>query len=122
MLLALLAAVADLTAFTAKTQPSIVLLEQLDGAGQALGSGTGFFVSADGRIATNLHVIKGAERLRATLSDGRKIEVAGIVIEDPDHDLAVVKVEGSGFPALQLGAALGLQPGVPIVVVGHPLG
>src|SRR5438105_2935128 len=106
MLLALLAAVADLTAFTARTQPSIVLLERLDNWDRVLSSGTGFFISEDGRIATNHHVIERAERLRARLSDGRKIEVAGIVIDDPDHDLAIVKVDGTGFPALQLGAAL----------------
>jgi S1-C subfamily serine protease len=122
MLLALLLAAVDLTAFAARTQPSIVLVQQLDSLGEPRSSGTGFVISADGRIATNHHVIANADRLRATFSDGKKLEVVGIVADDPDHDLAILKIDGSGYPALQLGAALGLQPGVPIAVVGHPLG
>jgi S1-C subfamily serine protease len=122
MLLAALVAITDLTAFTVAAQPSIVLIEEVDSTGNPVGSGTGFFVSPDGRLATNHHVIEGAERLRVVLSDGKKHDVVGIVADDPDHDLAVLKVDGNGFPALRLGAALALQPGTPIAIVGHPLG
>lgn len=106
----------------AKTNPSVVLLTVSDAAGRTLGKGTGFFVSPDGRIVTNHHVIEGGVKVTATLKDGRKLEAEGLVADDEDHDLAIIKVPGDAHPALPLGQSRTLRQGDEIVVIGSPLG
>ena len=106
----------------AKTKPSVVLLVTYNAAGAKSGSGTGFFVSADGRVVTNHHVIEGAAKVIASLSDGRKITALGILADDPDKDLAVLKLPGEGFPALELGDSKKLRAGDEVVVIGSPMG
>lgn len=106
----------------AKSKPSVVLLQISDASGQKIGSGTGFFVSADGRIVTNHHVIDGAAKVTASLADGRKIDASGYLAIDPEKDLAVVKIPGEGYPALTLGESKSLRMGDEVVVIGSPLG
>jgi S1-C subfamily serine protease len=106
----------------AKAKPSVVLLQISDASGQKVGSGTGFFVSADGRIVTNHHVIDGAAKVTASLADGRKIDAVGYLASDPEKDLAIVKIPGDGYPALTLGESKGLRMGDEVVVIGSPLG
>lgn len=106
----------------AKAKPSVVLLSISDASGQKVGSGTGFFVSADGRIITNHHVIDGAAKVTASLADGRKIDATGYLAADAEKDLAIVKIPGEGFPALTLGESKGLRMGDEVVVIGSPLG
>src|SRR5687767_15126879 len=79
----------------AKAKLSVVLLTMSDGSGQKIGSGTGFFVSTDGLVVTNHHVIEHAAQVTASLADGTKIEALGILADDPDNDLAVIKLPGS---------------------------
>src|SRR5688572_3074229 len=56
------------------------------------GTGTGFFIDAEGHVLTNHHVIEGAERLTVKLADGRTLR-AEVVGSDPDTDIALIKVE-----------------------------
>jgi hypothetical protein len=100
----------------ARSRPSIVTMR----TGQILG--TGFVVRADGWIATNLHVIIGGPRLKVTLRDGRELEVVEVLAASPDRDLALVRVEASGLPALALGDSDALRPGDPVVAIGNPMG
>lgn len=85
------------------------------------GAGTGFIVSADGRIVTNAHVVKDAEKVTVKLTDGRALpaEVVGI---DEATDIAVVKVEADGLPTLAFGRSDELQVGEPVIAVGNPFG
>ncbi len=106
----------------ATTKPSVVLLTISDSADRKVGTGTGFFVSADGKIVTNHHVIEGAVKVTASLADGRKIECSGILADDEEKDLAIVKIPGADYPPLTLGNSKSLRPGDEVVVIGSPLG
>ncbi|MFO1540030.1 MAG: S1C family serine protease [Chloroflexota bacterium] len=85
------------------------------------GTGSGVIVDADGLILTNAHVVDGATEVEAILSDGNRErgEVVGI---DTYTDLAVVRIEGSGYPAAELGSSAGLRVGQLAVAIGSPLG
>ena len=68
---------------------------------QAMSSGSGFFISADGYIVTNNHVVENAEEIKVTLKDERELK-ARVVGRDEGTDLAVLKVEGARLPLRQL--------------------
>jgi serine protease Do len=85
------------------------------------GTGTGFLIDATGSILTNHHVIEGAERLTVKLADGRMLR-ATVVGSDPDTDIALIKVEGSGpFPYVTLGDSAKLRVGEWVCAIGNPL-
>ncbi|MBE7018593.1 MAG: PDZ domain-containing protein [Ruminococcaceae bacterium] len=85
------------------------------------GSGSGIILSNDGYIVTNNHVIEGASTIKVTLSDGTQYD-ATLVGGDARTDLAVIKIEGEGFPAATLGNSSELQVGELAVAIGNPLG
>ena len=118
----LVSADSELSALAERTKPSVVLLTVEDASGHKLGTGTGFFVSTDGRIVTNHHVIEGAAAVTATLADGSKRAVTGILADDADKDIAILDAEGEGFPALSLGDSNAVKPGDEVVVIGSPMG
>jgi len=83
--------------------------------------GSGFFISADGYIVTNYHVIEGAESVTVTLNDGSTVD-ATIVGSDEDTDIAVLKIAGSGYTYSVLGDSDSIKVGDPCVAIGNPLG
>lgn len=85
------------------------------------GTGSGFILSADGRLLTNAHVVEGAARVKVTLKDGQVYDgqVVGI---DKVTDVAVVKINASDLPTVTLGNAENLQPGEWAIAIGNPLG
>ena len=85
------------------------------------GLGSGVIVSADGYILTNNHVVASAEQLRVRLSDGRELECA-VVGTDPATDLAVLKVDQTGLPALDFADSDILEVGEWVVAIGSPFG
>lgn len=104
-------------------KPSVVQLKRLDALGQEIGSGTGFFVTSDGWLVTNHHVIDGASSLEAQLDDLSVVRVEGILAQNPDNDLAVVQVDIKGASALPLApASLNIEVGERVAVIGGPLG
>ena len=87
-----------------------------------VGMGSGVIVSSDGYILTNHHVAGGkSKRIVVSLADGRNVD-GETVWSDPVLDLAVVKVNLTGLPALKLGDADQLQVGETAVAIGNPLG
>jgi serine protease Do len=83
--------------------------------------GSGVIVSPDGYILTNNHVIDGATDVRVTLADKRQLK-ATVVGSDPKTDIAVLKVEGSGFPTITVGDSSKLQVGDYALAIGDPFG
>lgn len=84
------------------------------------GYGTGFFVSADGYVLTNHHVVAGADGITVTMSDRTEMD-AVLVGSDEASDIAVLKVAGSRFPALSL-SERGVRVGEPVLAIGSPFG
>jgi len=86
------------------------------------GTGTGFVVSADGKIATNYHVIAGASKIFVKLPDGRTIGTERVVAFDKRVDLAILQVEGISLPPLSLDDGEAVVVGQEVCVMGSPLG
>ncbi|MGH9744931.1 MAG: trypsin-like peptidase domain-containing protein [Candidatus Acidiferrales bacterium] len=103
--------------------PAVVLLRrhQVTGAGLLTISGTGFLVTSTGVVATNEHVTKGAPTISVVLPQGTEL-LGRVVYSDPKMDLALVKVEGEGFPYLPLGNITGVHAGQTVIAIGNPGG
>ncbi len=85
------------------------------------GSGSGFFFTPDGLLLTNSHVVHGARELRVSTLDGERF-AADIVGDDPDSDLAVLRVSTSGAPHVRFGSSARLRMGQIAIAIGNPLG
>ena len=83
--------------------------------------GSGFILTSDGNIVTNNHVIEDATEIQIKLADGRELP-ARVIGRDPTTDLALLKVEGTGFPVLPLGDSATLEVGEPVMAIGNPFG
>jgi serine protease Do len=83
------------------------------------GSGSGFFVTSEGLIVTNAHVVKDENGVTVTLADGKSVTSTNIYA-DEDRDLAFVKIPGTGYPVLRL-AGVTPNPGADVVAIGSPL-
>ena len=87
--------------------------------GTAIGSG--FLISADGKILTNRHVVDGADRVIVHLADHREF-TAKVIGTDEMSDVALLKVQATGLPFLKLADAKTLKPGQWVVAIGSPFG
>lgn len=83
--------------------------------------GTGFIISADGYVLTNHHVIDGADDIHVQLSDRRELS-ARLIGSDAETDVALLKVDESGLPAVRIGSSSALKPGQWVVAIGSPFG
>jgi serine protease Do len=117
----------DVAAVLKQVQPAVVSVQTqsltVDNLLQAQtqeAAGTGFIVSADGKIVTNDHVVAGAQQVQVTLSDGttKPAEVLGA---DQNADLAVLKIDGSNLPTAKLGDSNDVAVGDPVVAIGNAL-
>jgi ribosomal protein S16 len=103
----------SLEELVSRTKPAVVFLKSLTK------SGTGFFITATGIVATNAHLARGEEALLATLPNGTQLE-AKIVYVDPDLDIALAKTPGEGFPHLPLAEAATVRQGESVLAIGNP--
>ncbi len=88
---------------------------------QQRGVGSGFILSADGYVMTNAHVVDGADELLVTLTDKREFK-AKVIGLDKRSDVAVVKIEATGLPAVKLGDVNRLKVGEWVMAIGSPFG
>ncbi len=86
------------------------------------GQGSGFIISKEGLIMTNNHVVGDVDRMTVTLADGRKFTDAKVIGTDPDSEVAIIKIEGDGFPVLPLGDSDKMEIGDWVMAIGNPFG
>ncbi len=106
-----------------KVGPAVVHL-QMESANGPAGSGSGVVFTPDGYLLTNSHVVaaaSGGKRITATFPDGRVSE-ASIVGDDPDTDLAVLRLHGDAPTSARLGDSRRLKVGQLVVAIGNPFG
>ena len=92
-----------------------------DEAQRAFGLGSGVIISSRGYILTNHHVVEAADEIEVALADGKKL-AAKVVGNDPETDLAVLKVDAQNLPAITLDQAENLRVGDVVLAIGNPLG
>ncbi len=85
------------------------------------GVGSGFILTADGFILTNAHVVDGADEVLVTLTDKREFK-AKIIGADKRSDVAVVKIEATGLPAVRVGDVNRVKVGEWVLAIGSPFG
>jgi S1-C subfamily serine protease len=100
--------------------PAVAHIGVLSRNGQS-GSGSGVVFTPDGYVLTNSHVVNGAARLEATLTDGRRFE-ATLVGDDAATDLAVLRLSETGLPHAAFGRSATLRVGQMVIAIGNPLG
>jgi len=87
------------------------------------GTGSGIIIDTEGHVLTNYHVVKGADQLRVTLSDGSELE-GKVTGSDPENDLAVVKFDPKGRVVVPVafGSSTNLRVGQKVLAIGNPFG
>ncbi|MGB3088148.1 MAG: tetratricopeptide repeat-containing serine protease family protein [Phycisphaerae bacterium] len=107
-----------------RVSPAVVRVVVRDREFKEIGLGSGFFVTADGLLVTNHHVVRGAEFATVLRADGSTLFVDGVLALDEDHDLAVLKVGGTGLPCLEVAPAAAAPPpvGSRVYAIGNPQG
>jgi putative serine protease PepD len=110
----------DIAAILKADVPAVVAIVDDDGPRHGGAAGTGFVVSSDGVIVTNNHVIEGADTIQAHFSDGKEL-TAKVLGTAPSSDLAVIQVEGSNLPTIELGDSDQVQVGDDVVAIGNAL-
>ncbi len=105
-----------------RVSPSVVKIE-VGGEAQPgpSGSGSGFIFTPDGFVLTNSHVVRGNARLVVTLQDGRQSR-AEVIGEDPDTDLAVLRIHGTDLVPAPLGNSQTVRVGQVAIAIGNPYG
>ena len=113
-----------------KVSPSVVYIEVQQPARsrrgntprvprEARGSGSGFIFTPDGFILTNSHVVHSANQIEVTVADGHKYQ-ADLIGDDPDTDLAVIRINAPNAVPAKLGEAAKIRVGQLVVAIGNP--
>lgn len=110
----------DSPSIVARVSPAVVLIKGETGDGTILGSG--LIVSPDGKIATNLHVIRDLRTAGVQLASGEIFDAISVLAFDDRKDLAIIKIAGFDLPTVELGNSNEVRSGEPVVVIGSPRG
>src|SRR5260370_23612530 len=111
------------TSAPAPAAPAVVLLDvvQRNGQRERRGSGSGFFFTPDGLLLTNSHVVHQARHIHVSTPDDEHY-AADVVGDDPDSDLALIRVSAKSSPHLQFARSAALRIGQLAIAIGNPLG
>jgi Trypsin-like peptidase domain len=106
----------------AKAKEAVVQIATFDQNRQPLKTGTGFFVTGDGYLLTNNHVVEGASFILVQTSAGAAYHFEGAVVRSTDPDIAMLKFTTTDVPHLQLGSSADVVEGQKVLVIGNPEG
>lgn len=95
--------------------------DQPEEAQRASSLGSGVIVSSGGYVLTNSHVVEAADEIEVALADGKKL-LAKVVGNDPDTDIAVLRVDAENLPAITFGSSDTLRVGDVVLAIGNPFG
>jgi S1-C subfamily serine protease len=113
----------DVKKLAATTRPAVALVTVMDKSGKPLKLGTGFFVSSDGKLVTNAHVIEGAENAIAKLENGATYSIRGVLKSALDKDLVLLQADAKDVAFLAVSREASLpEVGSRVAVIGSPLG
>lgn len=105
-----------------KCSPAVFYIEVYGFNGKVSGSGSGFFITSDGVAITNYHVVADSIYSKITTTDGKTYEDISIIDYDKENDLALLRINGSNFPYLEMGNSALIQQGQRVYAIGSPLG
>ncbi len=105
-----------------KAENSIFLIEIYDENDEKVATGSGFFIESSGVAVTNYHVVVDAVSAKAKTTDGKTYDISAMLGYDEKQDIAIIKVNGKGFPALALADSSKVKNGQKIFCMGSPLG
>jgi hypothetical protein len=110
----------DIPSIVAKVSPAVVFIKGESSAGTITGSG--LIVSRDGKIATNLHVIRDLRNAGVQLASGEIFDTLSVLAFDDRKDLAIIKIAGFDLPIIDLGNSNEVRSGERVGVIGSPRG
>ncbi len=105
-----------------KTKPSIVVIKSKGRSDGKEALGTGFFISKDGLLVTNYHVIGEGKKITLETADGKEIDIASVYAFDRENDLAILKAVNPSGSFLAISDSSTFQDGTSVVAVGNPQG
>ncbi len=101
---------------------AVVIVEALDERGSVIGQGSGFLVTTNGAIVSNLHVVQGSAMVRVKMPNGDVYKTTDLVDVDDAKDIVIIKIKGFKLPAVTLGDSDKAETGDSIVAISSPEG